>query len=414
MATVFERLSSGSRINRASDDAAGLSVAMSLNVKTRIHSQAIRNVSDAASYLNVADGATGELKNVLIRLRELSTQASNGSLSDTQRQSLDKEAQALQDEYNRVIETAIFNGVSVLGEASLAVQGGVGEGAVLTVGTSRVVTEVRGDGTFQAPQSFQAGAGTYSAIAVDVNGDGLLDIVTSAQTADRADVLLGNGDGTFQARRSFVAGDLPRAAIAVDLNGDGRPDLLTAEGGSVSVLRGNGDGTFQARSSFVSGTSYSLIARDINGDGKTDILTQDYTNDTLIVLAGNGDGTFQARMSYGAGATPYQPVATDVDNDGLTDIVLTNLFGNTMSVLLCNSNGTFQARKSFATLSTPFGIGASDFDGDGNVDVVTGAIGARPGISLGNGDGTFKEATPFGTTGSYADFNSEDINNDGY
>lgn len=132
---TFERLATGSRINHASDDAAGLAVAASLNLDARIKSQALRNVSDGVSFLNVADGAAGELKNVLVRLRELSTQASNGVLSDAQRRSLDKEAQALQAEYNRVVETAKFNGVSVFG-GRISVQAGSGIEALLSVGVA--------------------------------------------------------------------------------------------------------------------------------------------------------------------------------------------------------------------------------------------------------------------------------------
>jgi flagellin len=122
---TFERLSSGSRINHASDDAAGLAVAMSLNADARVSSQAVRNISDGASFLNVADGAVKELKGILFRLRELSTQSSNGAFSNVQRSSLDKEAQALQAEYNRVIETAKFNGVSVFA-GSVSIQAGMG------------------------------------------------------------------------------------------------------------------------------------------------------------------------------------------------------------------------------------------------------------------------------------------------
>src|SRR4051812_39975193 len=82
---VFQRLSSGQRINQSSDDAAGLAVALSLQSDTRVYSQAARNVNDAMSYLNIADGATRALKNILVRLRELAAQSSNGVYTNTQR-----------------------------------------------------------------------------------------------------------------------------------------------------------------------------------------------------------------------------------------------------------------------------------------------------------------------------------------
>ena len=87
LSSNLERLSSGKRINQASDDAAGLAVSYSLNATARIHTQAARNVNDGISFLNVADGATSALKDILFRMRELSTQSSNGTFSNSQRQS---------------------------------------------------------------------------------------------------------------------------------------------------------------------------------------------------------------------------------------------------------------------------------------------------------------------------------------
>ena len=93
LSSNLERLSSGKRINHASDDAAGLAVSSTLNATARIHTQAARNVNDGISFLNVADGATSALKDILFRMRELSTQSSNGTFSNAQRQSIDKESQ---------------------------------------------------------------------------------------------------------------------------------------------------------------------------------------------------------------------------------------------------------------------------------------------------------------------------------
>ena len=101
----FERLSSGLRVNKASDDAAGLSVAASLDVDARVFNQGVRNLNDGISYLNIAEGATSSLKDILIRMRELATQSSNGTLKDTQRLALDGENQALIGEYNRILQT---------------------------------------------------------------------------------------------------------------------------------------------------------------------------------------------------------------------------------------------------------------------------------------------------------------------
>ena len=126
LSSNLERLSSGKRINHASDDAAGLAVSSTLNATARIHTQAARNVNDGISFLNVADGATSALKDILFRMRELSTQSSNGTFSNAQRQSIDKESQALQAEYGRILDSTSYNGIRVFGSGDMVAQAGVG------------------------------------------------------------------------------------------------------------------------------------------------------------------------------------------------------------------------------------------------------------------------------------------------
>jgi flagellin len=117
--STYERLSSGSRINRASDDAAGLAIATGLSTRSRLYTRALLNVSDGISLLNVAESATESLSTVITRIRELAEQAANGNYSATQRKAIDKEAQALRQEFNRIKESATFNGQSLLdGELS--------------------------------------------------------------------------------------------------------------------------------------------------------------------------------------------------------------------------------------------------------------------------------------------------------
>ena len=97
--TSFERLSSGLRINRASDDPAGLAMANSLQTDSRLMAQAVRNVNDGISLLTIAESALKELNNILGRQAELAQQAANGTYTWQQRVSLNKEAKALVEEY---------------------------------------------------------------------------------------------------------------------------------------------------------------------------------------------------------------------------------------------------------------------------------------------------------------------------
>jgi len=122
---VYERLSSGQRINKASDDAAGLAIADSLRADQRIASVAIRNANDGISAIAIADSALSEIGNVLTRLAELAEQSANGTFSETQRSALQNEFVALGSEIERIAVTTEFNGVQLLsGGANLTLQVG--------------------------------------------------------------------------------------------------------------------------------------------------------------------------------------------------------------------------------------------------------------------------------------------------
>ena len=107
---AYERLSSGFRINRASDDAAGLAISENLKSLIRGFRQANRNANDGISLVQVAEGSLNEVSNMLIRLRELGVQASSDTVGDTERRFLDVEYQQLKSEIERITESTNFNG----------------------------------------------------------------------------------------------------------------------------------------------------------------------------------------------------------------------------------------------------------------------------------------------------------------
>jgi len=111
MSKSFERLSSGYRINRSADDAAGLAISENLKAKTRGLFQAKRNANDAVSMVQIAEGGMNEMSNILIRLRELSVQSASDTIGDTERGFLNKEYTQLVDEIDRIAQTAEFNGL---------------------------------------------------------------------------------------------------------------------------------------------------------------------------------------------------------------------------------------------------------------------------------------------------------------
>jgi len=111
---AMARLSSGYRINKASDDAAGLAISEGLKAQMRGFKQAVRNANDGISLVQVAEGALGEVSNMLIRLRELSIQAASDTVGDRERAMVDIEYQHLKEEIDRVSQTTQFNGTPLL------------------------------------------------------------------------------------------------------------------------------------------------------------------------------------------------------------------------------------------------------------------------------------------------------------
>ncbi len=110
----FERLASGSRINHAGDDAAGLAISENLRAQIRGYRQAKRNSQDGISLIQVTEGGLNEISNMLIRLRELGIQAASDTIGDTERQFTDREFQALKQEIDRVANVTSFNGTPLL------------------------------------------------------------------------------------------------------------------------------------------------------------------------------------------------------------------------------------------------------------------------------------------------------------
>ena len=114
LALSVERISSGIRINRAADDAAGLAVSEGLRSDIRALRQAVRNASDGISLMNVTEGALNEQAGILIRLRELASQAATGTVGSTERQTIQLEFSALRSELDRITATTEFNGTKLI------------------------------------------------------------------------------------------------------------------------------------------------------------------------------------------------------------------------------------------------------------------------------------------------------------
>lgn len=132
------KLSSGSRINKAGDDAAGLAISEKMKAQIGGLTQAKRNAQDGISLVQTAEGALNESHSILERMRDLTVQGKNGTLTDEDRESINKELSALNEELGRIAETTEFNTQNLLGStdakgASFTFQIGANQGQTLTV-----------------------------------------------------------------------------------------------------------------------------------------------------------------------------------------------------------------------------------------------------------------------------------------
>ncbi|MBX7137181.1 MAG: FG-GAP-like repeat-containing protein [Oligoflexia bacterium] len=406
----FERLSSGLRINHASDDAAGLAVSSQLRTRARVYSQAVRNVNDGISSLNVAEGGLSQLTDILSRLEELASQSANGTVGLTQRRSLDNEAYALTDEYNRLIQSTKFNKRALLdgSNSNFLLQLGYGSRETIGVNVGEGLSRRTNSGTFRSSgntMDFEAPIME----AADFNGDGKADIVAVAADGSGIKIKLGTADGigTTSSISTFAASDLTLG----DFNGDGVKDFAVIGGGEVRVFVGNGSGGFSAGGTYTA-SGNKIAAGDFNGDGKDDVGIATSSSTALGIFLNSGNGTFGALRTSNTSSAIADIAIGDANGDGIADLVAGAFDG----IYLFGGNGNGALGAATRT-STYLGgqIGLADLNHDGIMDLV-GITGAYFAVYTGSTSGTFGAGTEYGApdNSSTGSFTFADINGDGY
>jgi len=167
MEQAMERLSSGQRINSAMDDAAGLTIAHSLDSKISSLNQAVRNANDGIALVQLAEGALDEVSAMLTRMKELATQSINGTYSTNDRTNLNLEFEQLTSEITRISENTLFNGISVINSTDTATfQVGDTSSDQIGVTLQKVGSAHIGDATGFALAGNVAGGGTKAAMTI--------------------------------------------------------------------------------------------------------------------------------------------------------------------------------------------------------------------------------------------------------
>ena len=259
----------------------------------------------------------------------------------------------------------------------------------------------------------------------DINGDGIMDIVTANIESNDVMVLAGDGGGSFApvAGSPFAVGGSPRSVALGDVNGDGALDIVTSNNSSdATVLAGDGGGGFEAvaGSPFaVGGQALSVALGDVNGDGTLDIVTANTFDDVVAVLAGDGGGGFAAVAGspFAAGSNPRSVALDDVNGDGELDIVTANTFDDVVVVLAGDGGGGFAAvaGSPFAVGNSPQSLAVGDVNGDSALDIVTANFFGDVTLLAGDGSGSFAAVagSPFAVGGILVSVALDDINGDG-
>jgi len=265
--------------------------------------------------------------------------------------------------------------------------------------------------------SYKVGKNPTTVNPLDVNQDGITDLVTTNIGSDSLSVLLGNGDGTFHDQIQLHVCREPRSMAVGLFNRDQYPDVVLACSGSdeIALLFGRADGKLDEGPQYpVHRTPVAVTSDDLNGDHVPDLVVA-LRNDKIKVFLGTGTGEFQHGAQYEYGDTPTSVALADLNRDGKVDLAVTNggPMSNAVSIWTGNGDGTFGGPTDYRTGKRPLGVSFADFNDDRVRDMLV-INGERDSFTtfLGNGDATFQPGRDFGANagpnfGLTRDFNGD-------
>jgi len=260
----MERLSSGKRINSAKDDAAGLAIATKMTAQIRGLTAASRNANDGISLAQTAEGALGQISNIIQRVRELAVQSANGTVTDADRAGLDNESRALLDQIDTIASTTNFNGVALLNgsAASVSIQTGINSSDTVSVGLANGSTAALGinkANTVGSPATAAAGAGvdTFYGTADDVGNE--IDLSTSGN-ASTALARIDTALNTVASARASLGASQNRLQVTVD-NLTSTVTNLTEARSRIEDVDFSAETTNLAKAQILSQASTAMIAQ---------------------------------------------------------------------------------------------------------------------------------------------------------
>ncbi len=236
---------------------------------------------------------------------------------------------------------------------------------------------------------------------VDLNGDGLTDVVIADEQQNRLTILTGTTQGGFQAARDVPTIAGPLILQAVDLGRNGGPALLVVGETGLAMHRRTGEHLGESAWVWMTPHLTSMAAADIDGDGALDVAVANRSRSTLTILRGGGDGTFRIGQSYLVGRAPQAAALVDFNRDGMLDALVLNTMSNNLTALAGIGKGLFDGAVCILADTEDLGaIATADFNRDQHLDLAvtseqsgsvtvfvgdeSGGFAARPPIRIGN------------------------------
>jgi hypothetical protein len=294
-------------------------------------------------------------------------------------------------------------------------------------------TIIPGHTGFSLISSPGVGANPFPVIAVDVNGDGKLDLISANAGDNTLTVLTNDGNGFFGSNATLNVGSVPACVVAADVNGDGKPDLICGNwyDGTLTVFTNNGSGIFGFNATLSAGTGfpnpypvrvYSIAAADVNGAGKPDLIRANYSGFSLTLWTNNGSGFFGSNATLNAGSEPRAVVVADVNGDGKSDLIVANESGvgglpppsGLLMVFTNNGSGGFGTNPAQRFGPASISVAVADVNGDGKPDLISADFNSQTlRVWTNNGSGIFGSNATLTVNGHPDCVTAADVNGDG-